>query len=185
MTTLVTGAYGFIGAWVVRQLVEIHGGSVVASSHGVGKGTEFIVRLPRCSEGPRPRDPETRNEDAAPSRHVLIVEDNQDGRESLAILLGLLGHRVDVAEDGLHGVEAALSLRPEVALIDINMPGLDGYEVAQQVRQALGTGVLLVAMTGSGQPEDQLKASEAGFDAHILKPVELARLQKLLADHRR
>ena len=173
------------GLSVVRQLVELHGGAVVASSHGVGKGTEFIVRLPLCSEGPRPQEPEARDEDAAPSRHVLIVEDNQDGRESLAILLGLLGHRVDVAEDGPRGVTAALSLRPEVALIDINMPGLDGYEVARRLRQALGADVLLVAMTGSGQPEDHLKASEAGFDAHLLKPVELARLQKLLTDHRR
>lgn len=174
-----------IGLSLVRQLVELHNGSVVATSHGLGKGAEFTVRLPLCAERLEPLDPEARTDDAVPSRHVLIVEDNQDGRESLATLLGLLGHRVDVAEDGTRGVEAALTLRPEVALIDIHMPGLNGYEVARQVRQALGAGVLLVAMTGSGQPGDRLKASEAGFDSHLLKPVELARLQKLLADHKR
>jgi CheY-like chemotaxis protein len=171
-----------IGLSLVRQLVELHGGSVVASSHGIGKGAEFVVRLPVCPEGPEP-EPEARNDEAAPPRHILIVEDNEDGRESLVTLLGLLGHRVDAVEDGRRGVEAALAIRPEVALIDINMPGIDGYEVARQVRKALGGDVLLVAMTGSGQPDDRLRAAEAGFDAHLLKPVELALLQKLLAGH--
>ena len=174
-----------IGLSLVRRLVELHGGEVVATSPGIGKGAEFVVRLPVSSEGlGKPEEGEKKDE-AGPARHVLIVEDNQDGRESLATLLELLGHGVDTAEDGRRGVEAALSLRPEVALIDIHMPGLDGYEVAKQLRQALGGDILLVAMTGSGQPDDRQKAVDAGFDAHLLKPVELVRLQKLLADHRR
>ena len=173
-----------IGLSLVRQLVELHGGTVTASSQGIGKGSEFVVRLPLCPAPVGPSEPEGAKEAPAPARHILIVEDNADGRESLVTLLGLLGHRVDAAEDGRRGVEAALSLRPEVALIDIHMPGIDGYEVARQVRQAMGGAVFLVAMTGSGQPDDRAKATEAGFDAHLLKPVELAVLQKLLADRR-
>jgi signal transduction histidine kinase len=173
-----------IGLSLVRQLVELHGGTVTASSQGIGKGSEFAVRLPLCPAPVVPSEPEGGKDESAPARHILIVEDNVDGRESLVTLLGLLGHRVDAVEDGRRGVAAALSLRPEVALIDIHMPGIDGYEVARQVRQALGGGVFLVAMTGSGQPDDRAKAAEAGFDAHLLKPVELAVLQKLLADRR-
>ena len=181
-TARVKGGLG-IGLSLVRRLVELQSGTVAASSPGIGKGSEFVVRLPACPEATTPAKAAEHAEAASPSRHVLIVEDNQDGRESLVTLLGLLGHRVDAAEDGRRGVEAALSLRPDVALIDIHMPGLDGYEVARQIRDSLGDAILLIAMTGSGQPEDRQKAAEAGFDAHLLKPVELARLQKLLADH--
>jgi signal transduction histidine kinase len=174
-----------IGLSLVRRLVELHGGTVTANSDGVGKGAEFVVRLPACEGAVGPCEPEGAKDESAPARHILIVEDNQDGRESLVILLELLGHHVDAVEDGRRGVEAALSLRPDVALIDINMPGINGYEVARQIRQALGAGVHLVAMTGSGQPEDRQKANAAGFDAHLLKPVEPARLQKMLAECRR
>src|SRR5205823_3247495 len=112
------------------------------------------------------------------------VEDHADGRESLALLLKLLGHRADVAVDGPRGVDAALSLRPEVVLLDIGLPGLDGYQAAARIRAELGAGVLLVAVTGHGQPEDRDRAARAGFDAHLLKPVELEALQALLAAHR-
>lgn len=169
-----------IGLTLVRRLVELHGGSIAAASPGVGRGSEFTVRLPTVAV-PTPADAEPSGEATCPGRHILIVEDNQDGRESLAMLLELVGHRVEVAEDGPRGVEAALATPPEVMLIDIGLPGLDGYGVATRVRAALGGGVLLVALTGHSQPEDRLRAAEAGFDAHLAKPVGLGELQALLA----
>jgi len=169
-----------IGLTLVRQLVELQGGSITATSPGVGRGSEFIVRFP-CTATPQAAAASPTKEETTPSRHVLIVEDNRDGRESLAMLLELMGHRVDTAEDGRRGVEVALAVRPEVALVDIGLPGLNGYEVARQLRAALGKGVLLVALTGHSQPEDRRKAAEAGFDAHLTKPVEPGELQTLLA----
>jgi signal transduction histidine kinase/CheY-like chemotaxis protein len=174
-----------IGLTLVKRLVEMHGGSIMAMSPGPGQGSEFVVRLPAVAAPEQPAasaPPNLTKSRPANSRHILIVEDNADGRESLATLLRLLGHRVDVAEDGPGGVAAALALRPEVALIDIGLPKLDGYEVARQVRASLGPAVLLVALTGYGQPEDQQRALAAGCNAHLVKPVELQALQTLLAD---
>jgi CheY-like chemotaxis protein len=111
---------------------------------------------------------------------VLIVEDNADGRETLKTLLKLQGHVVETAEDGLGGVALALANRPQVALIDLGLPGLDGYEVARQIRAALGDQVYLVALTGFGQDEDRRRTLDAGFDAHLLKPVDLDELSRLL-----
>jgi signal transduction histidine kinase/CheY-like chemotaxis protein len=159
-----------IGLALVRRLVELHGGAIAAASPGVGRGSEFVVRLPAAAATSQTAGPAATPGPPPTGRHILIVEDNQDGRESLALLLGMLGHCVDVAEDGRRGVEAALSLRPEVALIDIGLPGLDGYEVASRVRAGLGQGVLLVALTGHSQPEDRRRAAEAGFNAHLTKP---------------
>ncbi len=170
-----------IGLTLVRRLVELHGGSIAAASPGVGRGSEFVVRLPASAAAPRQTGPAGAGGQASPARHVLVVEDSRDGRESLALLLRMLGHRVDVAEDGPRGVEVALAGRPEVALIDIGLPKLDGYEVASRVRAGLGGGVLLVALTGYGQPEDRERAADAGFDDHLTKPVELEELQRLLA----
>jgi CheY-like chemotaxis protein len=124
-----------------------------------------------------------RHEPAArPSRslHVLVVEDNADGRETLSTLLGLLGHQVDTAEDGLQGVEKGLSWHPDVALIDIGLPLLNGYQVAQRLRTALGREVFLIAYTAYNQPEDRRRAFAAGFDAYLVKPVELAELDHWL-----
>jgi signal transduction histidine kinase len=169
-----------IGLTLVRRLTELHGGIISASSPGTGRGSEFVVRLPeaRTAAGtPQVENPGRLN---SSGRHILIVEDNPDGRESLAVLLRLLGHRVDVAEDGPRGVEKALALRPEVVLLDIGLPILDGYDVARRVRQGLGNDVLLVALTGHGQPEDLQRANEAGFNAHLVKPVEPEALQALL-----
>jgi signal transduction histidine kinase/CheY-like chemotaxis protein len=168
-----------IGLTLVRRLVELHGGGIVASSPGLGGGSEFVVRLP-ASAAPEVPDSAPAKEKPPTGRHVLVVEDSRDGRDSLATLLRLMGHRVDVAEDGPQGVEAALLGRPEVALIDIGLPGLDGYEVASRVKGELGGKTLLVALTGHGQPEDRRRALDAGFDAHLTKPVELAALQALL-----
>jgi CheY-like chemotaxis protein len=177
------GGLGF-GMSLVRRLVELHGGSIAVSSPGQGKGSEFVVRLPSAVVRPDQEGPAANEQPAVPSRHILIVEDNRDSRDSLALLLRLVGHRVDVAEDGPRGIKAALALRPEVALIDIGLPGVDGYDVGKQIRAALGSGILLVALTGFSQPEDRQRAAEAGFNVHLTKPVELEALQALLAGHR-
>jgi signal transduction histidine kinase/CheY-like chemotaxis protein len=170
-----------IGLALVRRLVELHGGGIRAISEGEGRGSEFVVRLPAAAAGHVLEAHRTTEADVpAPSRHILIVEDNEDGRESLATLLRLLGHRVDTAADGALGVAAALEGRPEVALVDIGLPVLDGYEVARQVRAGLGAGVYLVALTGYGRPDDQARAAEAGFNAHLLKPVDPEMLQRML-----
>jgi CheY-like chemotaxis protein len=113
-------------------------------------------------------------------RHILLIEDSEDNREMMRELLEMEGFRVDVASDGAQGVEQALALRPAVAIVDIGLPQLDGYEVARQVRAALGAGITLVALTGYGQPDDQHRATEAGFDAHLTKPVNLADLEAIL-----
>lgn len=172
-----------IGLSLVRRLVEMSGGRVTAHSDGAGRGSEFVVTLPLCAvESSEQTTEATPKKPVASSRHVLIVEDHADGRESLAILLRLWRHRVDVAENGTRGVERALAVRPEVALIDLELPDIDGCEVARQVRKALGNAVRLVAVTGSGQPEDRERCLLAGFDHHLVKPVDPALLQTMLAD---
>jgi signal transduction histidine kinase/CheY-like chemotaxis protein len=168
-----------IGLPLVRTLVEMHGGRVEAHSDGPGRGSEFVVRL-RLREGaPQPHEPA-----AVPrrphGRRVLIVEDNPDGRETLRQMLAMWGHQVEVAADGQQGLDQALALRPEVALVDIGLPLLDGYEVARRVRAALGRDIFLIALTGYGQPHDHRRAFEAGFDAHLVKPAEPEELHELL-----
>lgn len=115
-----------------------------------------------------------------PGRHVLLIEDSEDNREMMRELLEMEGFRVDVAADGEAGVEQAIALRPSVAIVDIGLPTLDGYEVARRVRAALGQGIRLVALTGYGDPEDVERTSAAGFDAHLTKPVALERLEAIL-----
>jgi two-component system, sensor histidine kinase len=115
---------------------------------------------------------------------VLVVEDHPDGRESLRLLLGLWGHQVEVAGDGMLGVEKALSWRPDAAIVDINLPLLDGHEVARRIRAELGSEVVLIALTAYGQLEDRERALRAGFDVHLTKPVDVDRLQSLLATFR-
>jgi PAS domain S-box-containing protein len=168
-----------IGLTLVRRLVELHGGTVTASSPGIGQGSEFTVYFETAS-APVPTAPAA-NSQATRPRHILIVEDNADSRESLTQLLRLLGHRIDASADGPAGVEAALRLRPEVALIDIGLPGLNGYEVAERVRAALGASIFLIALTGHSQPEDRQRALAAGFDAHLTKPIEMELLWEVLA----
>jgi CheY-like chemotaxis protein len=113
-------------------------------------------------------------------RHVLLVEDSEDNREMLRLLLELDGFRVDVAADGEQGVQQAVALRPQVALVDLGLPALDGYEVARQVRAALGPSIRLVALTGYSQPEDRARTTEAGFDAHLTKPIDHDALRAIL-----
>jgi len=170
-----------IGLTVVRSLVEMHGGSIVAHSAGRGKGSEFVVRFPvfRQAEAPGETPPPT-----SPSvlRRVLVVEDGADARRAMRTLLRLWGHEVELADDGRQGLEKAIAFRPDVALVDIGLPGLDGYEVARRIRAALGREIMLVALTGYGQPEDRARAKEAGFDIHLVKPVDPQRLRQLLSD---
>jgi signal transduction histidine kinase/CheY-like chemotaxis protein len=170
-----------IGLTLVRRLVELHGGRVEAHSEGPGKGSEFVVRLPAPAAPdapPPPADPPP----AAPSLHVLVVEDRADARATLQQLLTLLGHRAEAADDGARGIEAALAGRPDVALIDLGLPDVDGLEVGRRLRAVLGAGVLLVALTGRAAEEDRRSALEAGFDAHLAKPVDVEALKALLAD---
>jgi CheY-like chemotaxis protein len=115
-------------------------------------------------------------------RHILIIEDNVDGRESLRLLLSYLGHAVEVAADGVEGVQKALALQPDIALVDIGLPGLDGYQVARRIRAALGDDVILIAYTAYDSPDTEQQVIEAGFDAHLIKPIELSELAPWLGD---
>ena len=172
-----------IGLTLVRSLVELHGGSVTASSPGLGKGSEFVVRLPFRAPLATAGQAvvEAVSLEGAVGRRVLLVEDNDDNREMLRALLEMDGFQVDVAADGPQGVKQALSLKPEIAIVDIGLPSMDGYEVARRVRAELGTDIRLVALTGYGRPEDQHRITRAGFDAHLTKPVDLADLAAVLA----
>jgi PAS domain S-box-containing protein len=172
-----------IGLTLVRRLVEIHGGSVRAFSEGRGRGSEFVVRLPVLLEAPPPRPANgvSGAKDAKPSRRILIVDDNKDSAESLAMLMRLLGHDVHTAHDGEAGLHAAAQFDPDIVLLDIGLPRLDGLEVARRLRGDLGLrDALLIAMTGYGQDEDRRRSQGAGFDAHLVKPVDFNELQALL-----
>jgi PAS domain S-box-containing protein len=177
-----------IGLTLVRSLVEMHGGTVEAHSPGLGQGSEFVIRLPLRPEGglagPEPAPSrETSPFTAARPVRVLVVEDNIDAAESLATLLRLWGHDVRVVHDGLDALDAAHSYLPEVILLDIGLPGLDGYQVAERLRGNAGLeNTLLVAMTGYGQPEDRRRSAEAGIHHHFVKPVEPFVLRNLLAE---
>jgi PAS domain S-box-containing protein len=164
-----------IGLALVQRLVELHGGTVTAFSAGLGRGSEFIVRLPALPE----TAPGSARAGVAVGLHILIADANPDSRETLRTLLGLLGHRAEAAGDGNRGLELALASRPQVALIDLHLPGLDGPEVARRARAALGDRTFLIALTDSGEPGDRERA--AGFDAHLAKPVDLQELNALLA----
>ncbi len=174
-----------IGLSLVRRLVELHGGRVEVRSEGAGKGSEFIVRLPALVESPpapRPQEPGGTGEvPAAPPRRMLVVDDNRDAADSLAMLLRMTGHEVHVAYDGLAAVAACERLRPEVVLLDIGMPRLNGYDACRRIRaEGWGSGMVLIALTGWGQEEDRSRSAEAGFDGHLTKPVDLTALLQLL-----
>jgi CheY-like chemotaxis protein len=175
-----------IGLTLVQLLVEMHGGTVRAHSEGPGRGSEFMVRLPAAPQRSGPGREEIATVPGAGAEisralRVLVVDDNQDAAESLAILLRHAGCDVRTAHDGLEAVGAAAVFRPEVAILDLGLPGLNGYEVARRIRKDLGTGVLLIAVTGWGQDEDRRRTAAAGFDHHLTKPVELDELRRLLA----
>jgi CheY-like chemotaxis protein len=172
-----------IGLALVQRLVEMHEGRVEASS-ALGKGSEFVVRLPvvvAVATNP-PSSPAEDAQPTGPSLRVLVVDDNVDAAESLALLMSELGHEVRTAHDGPSALEAALECRPNVVLLDIGLPGLDGYEVAKRMRQQpVLQNVVLVAMTGYGKESDRQRAQEAGFDHHLVKPAKLEKVQQILA----
>jgi two-component system, sensor histidine kinase len=168
-----------LGLALVKRLVDQHGGAVEARSAGPGQGSEFEVTLPIAAVTESGERALPRHEPRSGKLRVLVVEDNEDNRDALRLLVEHLGHEVDAVEDGLRGVTRALADRPDVMLVDIGLPGLDGYEVARRVRGALGQGVKLVAVTGYGQPEDRRRAIAAGFDQHLTKPVDYDTLFRL------
>ncbi len=168
-----------IGLTLVKALVEMHEGKVEAHSPGVGKGAEFIVRLPVVAEV-APVKPEERPARAnGRALRLLVVDDNKDTAESLAMLLRLSGHQVTTANSGPDGLQATLSDTPDVVLLDLGLPGIDGYEVARRIREKTSH-PRLIAMTGYGQKEDRQRSKEAGFEYHLVKPVDPVKLQQLL-----
>jgi CheY-like chemotaxis protein len=173
-----------IGLALVKGLVHLHGGSIAAISEGPGKGSEFIVTLP-LEPGTAPKTDAPSAGDAnqkTVGRRILIADDNQDAAESLALLLKAVGHEVRTAHGGYSALVAASSFQPEVALLDIGMPDLDGYEVARQLRQtSWGKSMRIAALTGWGQEEDRRRALAAGFDHHMTKPVDLQALERLVS----
>jgi signal transduction histidine kinase len=173
-----------IGLTLVRRLVELHGGTVQAFSEGRGRGSEFVVRLPTVSKPLPPIEEGSGNGVAkrpSPGRRILIVDDNRDSADSLAMLLHMLGHEVRTAYDGEDGLHAAQQFSPDIVLLDIGLPRLSGLETAQRMRRDLGLrDALLIAMTGYGQDEDKRRSQEAGFNAHLVKPVDLGELQRMV-----
>jgi len=168
-----------IGLTLVRTLVELHGGTVEAASAGLGRGSTFTVRLPLTplpleASSPAGALPTQRR------RRVLIVEDNEDSSEMMRVYLERLGHEVFVANDGAEGVQMASRIQPEVALVDLGLPSLDGLEVARHIRRQPHQPRHLVALTGYGQPEDRQRCLAAGFDSHLVKPIDPLRLRDLL-----
>jgi PAS domain S-box-containing protein len=172
-----------IGLTLVRRLVELHGGTVNAQSEGVGKGSEFIVRLPLAAVKPSESKPHNHTT-ATPQtkRRILLVDDNVDACKTLGRLLQLKGHEVQMANDGLEAIDAAAGFQPEVILMDVGMPRLNGYDATRRIRETgAGKDVAIFALTGWGQAEDVKKANEAGCTGHLVKPVDFAALDQLLA----
>lgn len=175
-----------IGLTVVRELIESHGGTITVHSEGPGKGSEFVVRLPALREAPRqmPSDSDEGDRPApvSASRRILVVDDNVDAAESIAVLLGLWGYEVQLAHNGPEALRAAEKYQPEVIVLDIGLPEMSGYEVAQRLQQdPYSKKAVLVAVTGYGQEDDRRRSRAAGFDYHLTKPVDPSALQQLLA----
>jgi CheY-like chemotaxis protein len=176
-----------IGLTIVRRLVEMHGGTVEARSAGRDQGSEFLIRLPLSNtplipagttNGGRPeRSP------AAQPRRILAVDDNKDAVDTLAMMLRIMGHDLQTAYDGMEAVDVAAHFKPEIVLLDIGLPRLNGYEVCRRIRELPdGRNAFIVAITGWGQEEDRRRSREAGFDHHLVKPVDPQALEQLLAE---
>ena len=172
-----------IGLTLVKRLAEMHGGSIEARSAGEGQGSEFIVRLPVVSEPATVSQPGPAIEpEPAPQRQILIVDDNRDSADSLAMLLEITGNKTYMAHDGEEAIEGIEKHRPEVVLLDIGLPKLDGHEVCRRVRQQpWGKDIVMIALTGWGQEDDRRKSEEAGFNGHLVKPVDYDKLLDLLS----
>ena len=174
-----------IGLSLVRSVVELHGGSVTAHSAGKDKGSEFIVHVPALQMAASVQPQKTNTDEsarAATARRVLVVDDNSDAAESLAVFLQLGGHSVRTACDGFEAVKAAETFRPDVILLDVGMPNMNGYEACRRIREtAWGKSMTVIAQTGWGQEDDKRRTREAGFDDHLVKPVDPFAVMKLLA----
>jgi len=173
-----------IGLTLVKRLAELHGGSVSVASDGPGRGSVFTVRLPGIP--PPPATPGSSSDARGDAMlRVLLIEDNADSREMLKAALEMSGHTVYDTSDGRQGIEAADRWGPDVAVVDIGLPGMDGYEVGKRLRaRPRGDRLLLVALTGYGQPADRQRSEEAGFDVHLVKPIDPGRLERALTrDH--
>jgi CheY-like chemotaxis protein len=176
-----------VGLSLSRKLIELHGGSIEAASDGPGRGSEFTVRLPAATAGQRSGEPpgapaaETGATPRKARPAVLVVDDNQDFAVSLGLILKEMGYEVRIEHDGLAGLAAAEAFRPRIAFLDIGMPKLNGYELARRLRALPATAAsVLIAVTGWGQASDRKRARDAGFDDHLVKPLEIERLQELL-----
>jgi signal transduction histidine kinase/CheY-like chemotaxis protein len=170
-----------IGLTLVKRLVELHDGTVRAHSAGLGHGSQFVVRLPLVDAPQADEAPATLPTEAAAPLKILIADDNQDSARTLAILLRHAGHRIELAHDGAQAVAAAAEFQPDVALLDIGMPKLNGFDVCRRIRsEPWGKFMRIAALTGWGQEEDRRKSKEAGFDYHLVKPVEHAALLAIL-----
>jgi CheY-like chemotaxis protein len=181
-----------IGLALVKGFVELHGGNAEARSLGLNQGSEFIVRLPLNlafqATLPAALSASAPAAEAAPAptptmaRRVLVADDNRDGAEIMSLLLQQYGYEVTVAHSGTEALTAAAQVVPEIAILDIGMPGMNGYEVARRIRaEAWGKQMMLIALTGWGQEEDKKKAFEAGFDHHLIKPIDPDALETLMA----
>jgi CheY-like chemotaxis protein len=170
-----------IGLTLTRRLIELHDGSIEAHSRGPGTGTTFVARLPLAAAVRKaPHLVGAVHASSLPCR-VLVAEDIPDAAEMMRLMIECMGHDVRVATDGVQAVTIAKQFDPQVVLLDIGMPRMDGYEAARQIRAALGERVVLVALTGWGQDEDQRRAHEAGFDRHLTKPADPNVLEDLIA----
>ncbi len=175
-----------VGLSIVKQLVEMHGGRVEARSEGPGRGSEFIIRLPAVAAplNQQPQVNKGRQLVEKQTRHrILVVDDNVDAAKTMSMMLKIMGNEIRTAHDGLQGIERAEEFRPDMILLDIGMPKLNGYETCRRIReQPWGGRIFIVALTGWGQEEDKRRSHEAGFDYHLVKPVEPATLESLLAN---
>ena len=171
-----------IGLTLVKRLTEMHGGSIEARSDGAGQGSEFVVRLPVLSKPAALSSLEPEAQESPADRRILIVDDNRDSADSLAMLLEITSNKTYVAHDGVEALEAIEKYRPEVVLLDIGLPRLDGHEVCRRIReQPWGKDIVIIALTGWGQEDDRRKSEEAGFNGHLVKPVDYDKLLELLS----
>jgi CheY-like chemotaxis protein len=175
-----------IGLSLVKGLVEMHGGAVQAHSDGPGTGSQFVVHLPVASAQPSQvgNSAGDDGETCGVSKcRILVVDDNRLSSQSTAMLLRMMGHDLAIAHDGIQGMECARAFRPDVILLDIGLPQLNGYETARRIReQPWGKDIFLIAVTGFGQEEDRRRSLEAGFDYHMVKPVNFVELEKKLSE---
>ncbi|MET0320784.1 MAG: response regulator, partial [Duganella sp.] len=168
-----------IGLSLVRRLTDLHGGEIEADSKGPGGGSTFTLRLPRIARQAETAAPAAPAGDGKPT--LVLIEDNEDGREMMSMMLGCYGYQVRAAEDGLRGLDAVREFRPDLALVDIGLPGIDGYEVARRLRADPATRhIKLIALTGYGLADDLKRVMDAGFDRHLVKPVDIEQLMEVI-----